>query len=60
MTNQRSDKAAVVDMSPAAVARRLDTVQSLYELMMSIRGARVVGKVKDREVSAPRTSESDR
>jgi len=42
MTN-RNDAAQIVDMSAAAVARRLDVVQSLYELMVHLRGARVVG-----------------
>jgi len=47
MTN-RNDAAQIVDMSAAAVARRLDVVQSLYELMVHLRGARVVGRVRDR------------
>ena len=38
-----------VDMSPEAVARRLETVQSLYELMVDLRGARVIGRVRDRK-----------
>lgn len=51
MTSRNSPP--VVDMSPAAVAHRLDTVQSLYELMVEFRGARIVGSVADRPISSP-------
>lgn len=35
-----------VDMSPAAVRRRLETVQSLYALMVHLRSAKIVGPVE--------------
>ena len=41
------NKAAPIGMSPAEITR-LETVQSLYELMVSFRGARIVGRVRDR------------
>lgn len=42
-----------IDMSPSAVARRHETVQSLYELMVSFRGARITGRVRDRPTREP-------
>ncbi len=45
------NKAAPIGMSRSPDG--LETVQSLYELMVSFRGARVVGRVRDRINESP-------
>jgi len=38
--------ARTVDMSPAAVSRRLEELAQLYEMAMSLKRARVIGPVR--------------
>lgn len=45
MKNPRDQHALEVDMSAAAVARRLESLQSLYELMVELRNCRIVGPI---------------
>ncbi len=42
-----------VDMSPAAVSRRLEELAQLYEMALSLKRARVVGPVRPVEGEAP-------
>lgn len=39
-----------VDMSPEAIARRLETVRQLYRLMQSLRSVRILGPVEPPQV----------
>lgn len=42
-----------VDMSPAAVSRRLEELAQLYEMALSLKRARVVGPLRSVEGEAP-------